>query len=216
MEDDDAIAEPLCAGLEREGFVVSRVATGVDALNSFEGQDVVLLDLNLPDIDGLEICEQIRRRADAAVICLTARTEEADRVRGLACADDYIVKPFGFGELVARIGAVTRRRTRDRASALADVTRAGALTIDRRTRRVLVDEELVPLTPKEFDILATLAEDPGAVVSREALLERVWGAPWYGPTKTLDVHVASLRKKLGRREFVEAVRGVGFRLAVDP
>jgi DNA-binding response OmpR family regulator len=215
VEDDDAIADPLCGGLTREGFEVARVASGGAALSTIDDSvAVVLLDLNLPDLDGLEVCAQLRRRHDVAVICVTARSAEAERVKGLACADDYLVKPFGLGELVARIRVVTRRRAPTVWTAPPRTT-FGDVVIDRRTHQVTVAGDPVGLTPKEFDILAALADDPGAVVERHDLLERVWGGPWYGPTKTLDVHVASLRKKLGRPELIEAVRGVGFRLHAD-
>ena len=211
VEDDDSIAEPLVAGLVREGFEAARVSTGREALQEVDRAEVVLLDLNLPDADGLDVCRDIRRSSTVPIICVTARSDEVHRVTGLeAGADDYIVKPFGFRELVARIGAVTRRRQPFEARS---VTEVGALIVDRRTRRASVGGTDVDLTPKEFDILAVLAEDPGATIERQQLLERVWGAPWYGPTKTLDVHVASLRKKLGDPAWIEAVRGVGFRLA---
>jgi two-component system, OmpR family, response regulator RegX3 len=195
VEDDDSIAEPLVAGLVREGFDAARVSTGREAVEQAEGAEVVLLDLNLPDADGLDVCRDIRKSSGVPIICVTARSDEAHRVTGLeAGADDYIVKPFGFRELVARIGAVTRRRPQVEARVVSEV---GDLVVDRRARRASVAGVVVDLTPKEFDILAVLASDPGATIGRQQLLERVWGAPWYGPTKTLDVHVASLRKKLG-------------------
>jgi DNA-binding response OmpR family regulator len=214
VEDDDSIAVPLAAGLEREGFAVERVARGGDALSHASSDlDVVLLDLNLPDGDGLDVCRALRSRSDVPIICLTARSDEAERVQGLESgADDYIVKPFGFRELVARVRAVVRRRSPAAASPIP--VRVGDLEIDRRTRSATLEGRTVDLTAKEFDILATLADDPGAVVERQQLLERVWGAPWYGPTKTLDVHIASVRRKLGRPGYIEAVRGVGFRLIV--
>jgi DNA-binding response OmpR family regulator len=158
IEDDDAIAAPLAAGLEREGFEVRRVATGVEALEA-DGPDVVLLDLGLPDVDGFELCRQLRSRSDVPILVISARGEEVDRVVGLELgADDYLVKPFGFRELVARICAVTRR-----ANATAELTRPqhiGALELDRRTRRVKVAGAEVALTPKEFDLLACLAKEP--------------------------------------------------------
>jgi DNA-binding response OmpR family regulator len=211
VEDDEAIAQPLVRGLEREGFTVHWVATGAAAVEAAE-PDVVLLDLGLPDIDGYEVCRRIRSRSEVPIVFLTARSDEVDRVVGLELgADDYVVKPFGFRELVARIRAVTRRRqptARNDGSPL----RIGTLELDRRTRRVTVADEVVELTPKEFDLLAVLAQDPGAVFERQQIMERVWGHPWYGPTKTLDVHVASIRKKLGDPTWIETVRGVGFRL----
>jgi two-component system, OmpR family, response regulator RegX3 len=210
IEDDDGIAEPLVDGLTREGFAVSRVSTGAQALNS-PPADVVLLDLGLPDVDGYALCQQLRARSSVPILVITARGAEQDRVIGLELgADDYIVKPFGFRELVARIRAVMRRTAEPAAPAPVQVL--GALTVDRRTRRVLVDGNEVVLSPKEFDLLALLAENPGAVVSRQTILEEVWDPHWYGPTKTVDVHVASLRRKLGAPEWIETVRRVGLRL----
>jgi DNA-binding response OmpR family regulator len=210
VEDDESIATSLARGLEREGFATQLATTGEAALRA-RGYDVVLLDLGLPDVDGFDVCRRLRTGSDVPIIVVSARSDEVDRVIGLELgADDYIVKPFGFRELVARIRAVMRRgqsRPDDHAP-----VRIGALTVDRRTRRVIMDDEEIALTPKEFDILALLAEDPGAVHSREKILEEVWDPHWYGPTKTLDVHVASLRKKLGDPSWIETVRGVGFRL----
>ena len=215
VEDDDAIAEPLAKGLQREGFEVDRVATGAGALDA-DPADLVLLDLGLPDVDGYEVCRQLRARSETLpIIVVTARGDEVDRVIGLELgADDYLVKPFGFRELVARIRAVMRRSGRATAEPT-DVVHHGPLEVDTRTRRVLVDGEEVALTRKEFDLLALLAADPGATRTREEILEQVWDPHWYGPTKTLDVHVASLRRKLGDPTLIETVRGVGFRLA-DP
>jgi DNA-binding response OmpR family regulator len=210
VEDDDAIAEPLIEGLEREGFNVSRAATGAAALEA-PPADLLLLDLGLPDIDGYEVCRQLRRRSQMPIIVITARGDEVDRVIGLELgADDYLVKPFGFRELLARIRAVSRRSHRP--TAREAVLRAGPVEIDTRTRRVTVDGAEVELTRKEFDLLAMLAADPGALRSRHEILEQVWDPHWYGPTKTLDVHVASLRRKLGHPGLIETVRGVGFRL----
>lgn len=211
VEDDDTIGAPLAEGLRREGFEVDRVATGAAALARLD-TDLVLLDLNLPDVSGFEICRTIRAHSDVPIICLTARAEEADRVAGLELgADDYVVKPFGFRELVARINAVSRRRATPGDSVLT----VGRLSIDRRSRQVRMGDSSIELTPKEYAILVVLSADPGAVVERETLLEEAWGQAWYGPTKTLDVHVAALRRKLGDHRWIEAVRGVGFRLA-DP
>jgi DNA-binding response OmpR family regulator len=209
VEDDAAIAEPLAEGLRREGFAVTRAATGEEALAAPE-TDVVLLDLRLPDIDGLDVCRRLRERSGVPIIVVTARGEEADRVVGLELgADDYVVKPFGLRELIARIRAVTRRLDE---RAPEGPFRIGVLELDLRARRVLVGSREVALTPKEFDLLAVLARDPGAVVSRRRLLEEVWETSWYGSTKTIDVHVAALRRKLGDPGWIETVRGVGFRL----
>jgi DNA-binding response OmpR family regulator len=177
----------------------------------------VLLDLGLPDGDGFDVCRTLRARSGVPIIVVTARGEEVDRVVGLELgADDYVVKPFGNRELVARMRAVLRRTGPSAATSADDaVVRAGELEVDRRTRRVTVAGEAIVLTRKEYDLLALLAEDPGAVRTREEILERVWDPHWYGPTKTLDVHVASLRRKLGDPALVETVRGVGFRLRDD-
>jgi DNA-binding response OmpR family regulator len=211
VEDDDAIAEPLTAGLGRYGFQVSRVRTGAEALAA-PAHEVVLLDLGLPDLDGIDVCRRLRAASAVPIIVVTARSEEVDRVLGLELgADDYVVKPFGFRELVARIRAVTRRVRPDPGS-VEGPQRLGPMELDRRQRLVRLDGVEVTLTAKEFDLLALLAEDPGAVFARDQILEQVWDPHWFGPTKTLDVHVASLRRKLGDPGWIETVRGVGFRL----
>ena len=216
VEDDTSIAEPLLDGLRREGFDVTWVATGAEALAT-PASDLVLLDLGLPDMDGKDVCREMRERSTVPIIVVTARGDEIDRVVLLELgADDYMVKPFGFRELVARIRAVHRRSS----SALAEpnvddpMQRLGVLTIDRRTRRVTVGDTEVTLTPKEFDLLSLLADDPGAVRTREEIMDEVWDPHWYGPTKTLDVHMAALRKKLGEADWITTIRGVGFRLDV--
>ena len=210
VEDERAIAEELAEGLVREKFEVQTVATGQEALDAPE-PDVILLDLRLPDMDGYTVCRRIRERSDVPIIIVSAKGDEVDRVLGLELgADDYIVKPFGFRELVARIRAVSRRIEPRREEP--HLLHAGPLDIDLRTRRATVDGVAVDLTVKEFDVLARLAREPGSVVSRQQLLAEVWDTHWYGPTKMIDVHVASIRKKLGGAAWVEAVRGVGFRL----
>jgi two-component system, OmpR family, response regulator RegX3 len=213
VEDDDAIAKPLAAGLEREGFDVTRVATGEDALEAAL-PDLVLLDLRLPGMDGTEVCRRLRARSDVPIIVVTAKGEEVDRVVGLELgADDYLVKPFGFRELLARIRAVMRRARpgTDRAQ-----IHVGALEIDVRGRRAVMGDDALNLTTKEFDLLALLASEQGDVVSRQRILREVWDTEWFGPTKTVDVHVASLRKKLGDPGWIETVRGVGLRLVARP
>jgi DNA-binding response OmpR family regulator len=206
VEDDDSIATQLVRGLTRGGYLVDHVVTGGDALA--RTADVVLLDLELPDIDGVQVCRKLRERSDAAIIVITAHGEEPDRVMALdAGADDYLVKPFGLAELQARIRAVLRRVRPG-----GELVRHGRLTVDLRTRRVTVDGQEIPLTPKEFDILECLAADPGRVVTRQEILESAWDAHWYGPTKVLDVHVAALRRKLGAPGLIETVYGRGFRL----
>ena len=210
VEDDDAIAVPLVEGLLGAGYSVDRAATGTEALARVAHADLVLLDLGLPDMDGSEVCRQVRKTSAVPIIVVSARGDESDRVLGLELgADDYLVKPFGLRELVARVRAVSRRAASDPDQLL---QRIGAVEIDRRTRRVTVDEREVALSPKEFDLLSLLGQDPGAVVSREQIMDEVWDPHWYGPTRTLDVHVASLRKKLGDPGLIETVRRVGFRL----
>jgi DNA-binding response OmpR family regulator len=219
IEDDETIAEPLAEGLGHFGLTVDHVTTGTEGLRAPYG-DVVLLDLGLPDMDGIDVCRGIREVSDVPIVILSARGEEADRVLGLELgADDYLAKPFSVRELVARVRAVTRRTRRTQEAvvpppAAAPVPEPGPLAVDRRTRQVWVGESQVPLTPKEFDLLALLTEDPGAVYSRQQILDRVWDPFYEGPTKTLDVHVASLRRKLGHPAWIQTLRGVGFRLAV--
>jgi two-component system response regulator RegX3 len=209
VEDEDAIAEPLAEGLRREGFEVERAATGAEALAAAP-VDLVLLDLRLPDVDGLDVCRELRERSSVPIIVVTARGEEADRVVGLELgADDYVVKPFGLRELIARIRAVSRRAREERDDR---VVRVGDMEVDERARRARLGGRELELTPKEFDLLAALARDPGAAVSRRRLLDEVWQTSWYGSTKTIDVHVAALRRKLGDPGWIETVRGVGFRL----
>ncbi|MEY4169685.1 MAG: hypothetical protein RLZ94_758, partial [Actinomycetota bacterium] len=170
--------------------------------------DLVLLDLGLPDGDGLEVLREIRKTSDVPVIIATARGEETDRIVGLELgSDDYVVKPFSVRELAARIRAVGRRRRRE------PTTSSARVVVDRDRREATIDGETVDLTAKEFDLLAVLAEEPGRVVPRQELFARVWDPVWVGTGKTLDVHVASLRRKVGDPGLIETVRGVGYRLA---
>ncbi|MFJ5224415.1 response regulator transcription factor [Streptomyces sp. NPDC088400] len=226
VEDDVSIAEPLRDGLARYGFTAHWVRTGAAALDAPPGE-MVLLDLGLPDMDGIDVCRRLRQVSDVPIIMLTARGTEADRVVGLELgADDYLAKPFSLRELVARIRAVTRRTV---AVSVTDPDRAalgaapedavqvlGDLRIDRRTRQVQLGGKPITLAPKEFDLLALLAEDPGAVCSRQQILGSVWDPNFFGPTKTLDVHIAALRRKLGDPGRIETLRRVGFRLRTAP
>ncbi|QKV90768.1 response regulator transcription factor [Streptomyces sp. NA02950] len=230
IEDDDRIAGPVTEGLERYGFTVDRARTGAAGLaRTVEDPDLVLLDLGLPDMDGLDVCRRLRARSAIPIIMITARGEEADRVVGLEIgADDYVAKPFGVRELVARIRAVTRRTAGHLAPADAPASaetpsasvpgagpqRLGRLEIDRRTREVRIEGCEVALSPREFDLLAYLAQDPGAVHSRQQIMDTVWDPHFFGPTKTLDAHVAALRRKLGDPAWITTARGVGFRLTV--
>ncbi|MBK5268816.1 MAG: response regulator transcription factor [Acidimicrobiia bacterium] len=219
VEDDRSISEPLRTGLTREGFDVHLVGTGAEALAA-PPADLVLLDLGLPDLDGRVVCRELRARSQVPIIVVTARGEEIDRVTLLELgADDYVVKPFGFRELVARIRAVLRRSNQDQTAPPAPTgntpIEVGQLTIDRRTRKVTLAGQPVTLTPKEFDLLAYLAADPGTVHTRDQIISDVWDENWWGPTKTLDVHIASLRKKIGPAT-IETVRGVGFTMPDQP
>ena len=208
VEDDPAIADSLVRGLRQAGYEAECVGTGRAALAQ-PPSEVVLLDLGLPDMDGVEVCRRLRQRSDPAIIVVTARGEEADRVLALdEGADDYLVKPFGLAELMARLRAVLRRTH----PLEHEPVRYGPLTIDTRTRKVAVEGREVALTPKEFDILACLAADPGRVLTRQQILESAWGAHWYGPTKVVDAHVGALRRKLGVPGLIETAYGRGFRL----
>lgn len=208
VEDDKAVADPLVAGLRRNGIDTDHVVFASQVLGAAQSADVVLLDLGLPDGDGLEVLRDLRRVSDVPVIIATARGEETDRIVGLELgADDYVVKPFSVRELAARVRAVARCR---RVDAPLDT---GRISVDRNRHRVTVDGAEIDLTAKEFDLLAVLAEDPGRAVSRQELFSRVWDPVWVGTGKTLDVHIASLRKKLGDADLIETVRGVGYRLA---
>jgi len=216
VEDDPGISTQLVRGLTRAGYEAGSVSTGMAALD-WPVPDLVLLDLGLPDIDGVEVCRRLRQSSDAAIIVVTARGEETDRVLALdEGADDYLVKPFGLSELLARIRAVLRRSGPAQHQAASQVLQHGVLTVDMRTHKVTVEDRSVALTPKEFAILECLASDPGRVVSRQEVLERAWDEHWYGPTKVLDVHMAALRRKLAKPGLVETVYGHGFRLADPP
>ncbi|TDD83241.1 response regulator transcription factor [Actinomadura darangshiensis] len=211
VEDDDRFADALMVALRRQGFDVSRASTAAAALDAPE-PDLVLLDLGLPDLDGIEVCRRLRGAGDVAIIAITARGEERDRVIGLRSgADDYLVKPFGIAELSARIDAVMRRV---RPAARPAVTVHG-LRVDTARRLVTAAGGAeIALTRKEFALLAALARDPGVVVSRERLLAEVWHSTWPGGRRTLDVHMATLRAKLGDPSVIQTVHGVGYRLAV--
>lgn len=214
VEDDPSIAAVVTRGLTDAGFEVDAVATGAAAMAA-QTYDFVLLDLGLPDIDGLDVCREIRAKSNVPVIIVTARSDELDRVVGLELgADDYVVKPFGMRELIARIRAVLRRGGGADSFVAPDEIIVGGLHVNEKTRDVTIDGESLSLTPKEFDLLAYLAAAPDVVHRRHDILEHVWDTEWYGPTKTLDAHVAALRKKLGSQDWIEAVRGVGFRLRV--
>lgn len=224
VDDEPALADVVSSYLTRDGFEVEVAHRGEDALERARSldPDVVVLDLGLPGIDGLEVCRQLRTFSDCYVIMLTARADEVDTLVGLSVgADDYLTKPFSPRELVARIRAMLRRprsstRAEGAAEAAAPPITIGDLTIDVAAREARVGGELVHLTRTEFDVLATLALRPGAVLSRSALIEAVWGASWVGDEHLVDVHVLHVRQKLGdaadRQQYVRTIRGVGYRI----
>ncbi|ALE75933.1 MULTISPECIES: response regulator transcription factor [unclassified Pseudonocardia] len=211
-EDDAAIAEPLSRALQREGYDVEVVADGVAALERVTGDpvDLLVLDLGLPGMDGLEVCRRVRAtQADLPVLMLTARTDEVDFVVGLdAGADDYVSKPFRLAELLARVRALLRRRTQD-------VVEVGGLRMELSGRRVLLDGEEVTLANKEFELLRVLMLHSGQVVTREEILHSVWGDADMKSSKTLDMHMSWLRRKIGGEKRIATVRGVGFRFNHD-
>ena len=211
VEDEHSIGSMTRGYLERSGYRVVWVRSGEEAIAELSRHQVriVILDIRLPGIDGFDVARLVRTRSDVPILMLTARDEEPDRVAGLELgADDYLTKPFSPRELVARIKAVLRRadgRSAEEVLTLNDVV------LNRKAREVAVDGEPVELTTKSFDLLATLLENPGIVVSRDQLLDRVWGMTYPGGTRTVDVHVAQLRRKLGRPELIRTVRGAGFK-----
>jgi two-component system, OmpR family, response regulator RegX3 len=219
VEDERSISEPFSKALAREGFEPVTAFTAAEALSLADRMefDLVLLDLTLPDGDGRDVCRTLRRKSDVPVVMLTARGTEMDRVVGLELgADDYVVKPFSGPEVIARIRAVLRRANKG-SGATAGPQAIGELVADPGARQAVLAGEELDLTRREFDLLARLAQDAGNVVTREELLASVWDANWYGSTKTLDVHVGTLRRKLGddaeNPTYVHTVRGVGFRMA---
>ena len=219
VEDESAIAEPLAEHLAREGFDPEVAGTLEAARDAFERQtpDMVLLDVMLPDGDGRDLCRDIRRSSDIPIIMLTARGEEIDRIVGLELgADDYVVKPFSAGELVARMRAIMRR---GRSTARLGIIQVGGIALDPAARTVTKDGEPIDLAAKEFDLLHVLMANAGQVVRREDIMDEVWDPHWFGPTKTLDVHISWLRKKLeddpASPRYIATVRGVGFRFTGD-
>jgi DNA-binding response OmpR family regulator len=215
VEDEENLASLVQAYLQQEGYEVRVVGTGADALRVLDDEQVrlVVLDLTLPDIDGLEVCRRIRQRSSIPIVMLTARDDTSDRLAGLESgADDYIGKPFSPRELVARMKAVLRRAE---GHVEDDVLVLGDVLVRRAAREVEVAGLPVELRTKEFDLLAHLLQNRGAVLSRDILLERVWGYDYAGGTRTVDVHVAQLRRKLQRPELIRTVRGAGYK-AVAP
>jgi two-component system response regulator RegX3 len=220
VEDEESITAPLVEALHREGFDAAVAGTAAEALDAAERRrpDLVLLDVMLPDGSGFDVLRELRSRSGCPVIMLTARGEETDRVAGLELgADDYVVKPFSARELVARVRAVLRRAAEAGERRMDGATEIGDLQVDPARRTATLDGAELELSRKEFDLLRLLVENAGSVVTRERLLDQVWDTNWFGSTKTLDVHVSGLRKKLGddpsTPRYLHTVRGVGFRFS---
>jgi DNA-binding response OmpR family regulator len=216
VEDESSIASFVSLYLKNAGYAVKTAATGGDALNEVAAAtpDLIVLDLMLPDIDGIEVCKRVRQRSDVPILMLTARDEDVDKIIGLEVgADDYLTKPFNPRELVARVKSVLRRATPDRRLPEAEVIRHGDLSVDAGRREVRVRDEEIQLAPKEFDLLWELLDHRGLVLTRDQLLERVWGYTFAGDTRTVDVHVRQLRRKLGDASPIVTVWGVGYKVA---
>lgn len=214
VEDDDRVAAALRPALRRHGMTMVRLSGGREVVGHLAEVDVVLLDLGLPDIDGVDVCRIIRETSDVPIIIVSARGEVDDRILGLHTgADDYLVKPYDVGELVARVEAVYRRRRSTLPGVGAvELVDVDGVRVDLARHTVLVNGEPVMLSRKEFQVLALLATAGGAVCTRNRIVAEVWGRSWPGANRTLDVHVATLRTKLGRPDLVQTVRGVGYRL----
>jgi DNA-binding response OmpR family regulator len=216
VEDESSIASFVSLYLKNAGYTVRTAATGSDALaQSAKGDaSLIILDLMLPDIDGIEVCRRIRKTSDVPILMLTARDEDVDKIIGLEVgADDYLTKPFNPRELVARVKSILRRATPERRQLESAQLRHGDLKIDAGRREVHVGEEEIQLAPKEFDLLWELLDHKGLVLTRDQLLERVWGYTFAGDTRTVDVHVRQLRRKLGDASPIVTVWGVGYKVA---
>lgn len=216
VDDEQSILDLVDAYLRPEGYELYTAADGPSGLKAAQAfkPDLIVLDIMLPGMDGLELLRQLRKTSNAYVILLTAKTEEMDKVVGLSVgADDYLTKPFSPRELVARIKAALRRL--EGGGGVEDTLLAGALRVELGSRRAWVANEELQLTMMEYDLLAALAKHLGMVMSREQLLERVWGTDYYGDLRVVDVHIGHLRQKLGGRDMIKTVRGVGYRLEVN-
>jgi DNA-binding response OmpR family regulator len=220
VEDERAITEPLAEALEREGFNAAVAGTAAEAMETAASRDpdLVLLDIGLPDGSGLDVCRELRRDSQVPIIMLTARGAESDRVAGLELgADDYIVKPFSAREVMARVRAVLRRATAAPSGDGGEPLRIGDVTLDTAKHEARLGDEPIELSRKEFELLRVLMESAGSVLTREALIDEIWDMNWFGSTKTLDVHISGLRKKLDddpkEPRYIHTVRGVGFRFS---
>jgi DNA-binding response OmpR family regulator len=216
VEDESSIASFVSLYLKNAGYAVKTAATGTDALAQASAHEpsLIVLDLMLPDIDGIEVCKRIRQSSDVPILMLTARDEDVDKIIGLEVgADDYLTKPFNPRELVARVKSILRRATPERRDHETEVITHGDLRVDAGRREVHVGEEEVQLAPKEFDLLWELLDHRGLVLTRDQLLERVWGYTFAGDTRTVDVHVRQLRRKLGEASPIVTVWGVGYKVS---
>jgi DNA-binding response OmpR family regulator len=216
VEDEASIASFVSLYLKNAGYGVKTAATGGEALtqSAADTPALIILDLNLPDIDGIEVCRRLRKTSDVPILMLTARDEDVDKIIGLEVgADDYLTKPFNPRELVARVKSVLRRSAPDRKELESAVLRHGDLLIDAGRREVHVGDEEIQLAPKEFDLLWELLDHRGLVLTRDQLLERVWGYTFAGDTRTVDVHVRQLRRKLGEASPIVTVWGVGYKVS---
>jgi two-component system alkaline phosphatase synthesis response regulator PhoP len=219
VEDEASIASFVSLYLKNAGYTVRTAATGTEALSQLQGGDVALtvLDLMLPDIDGIEVCRRIRTTSDMPILMLTARDDDVDKIIGLEVgADDYLTKPFNPGELVARVKSILRRANPDRRELEGACLEHGVLRIDAGRREVVVEGDEVQLAPKEFDLLWELLDHRGLVLTRDQLLERVWGYTFAGDTRTVDVHVRQLRRKLEDASPIVTVWGVGYKVSAEP
>jgi DNA-binding response OmpR family regulator len=219
VEDEASIASFVSLYLKNAGYTVRTAATGTEALSQVQGGDVALtvLDLMLPDIDGIEVCRRIRKSSDMPILMLTARDEDVDKIIGLEVgADDYMTKPFNPRELVARVKSILRRAAPERRERESAQIQHGRLLVDAGRREVRVGDEEIQLAPKEFDLLWELLDHRGLVLTRDQLLERVWGYTFAGDTRTVDVHVRQLRRKLGDASPIVTVWGVGYKVAPAP
>ena len=219
VEDEPSIASFVSMYLEKAGFVVRKADTGAGAIEQADAEapSLVILDLMLPDLDGIDVCRRIRQRSDVPILMLTARDDDIDKIIGLEVgADDYLTKPFNPGELVARVKSVLRRANPERRELQSASLQHGELKIDAGRREVTVAGDEVQLAPKEFDLLWELLDHRGLVLTRDQLLERVWGYTFAGDTRTVDVHVRQLRRKLGDASPIVTVWGVGYKVSVEP
>jgi DNA-binding response OmpR family regulator len=219
VEDEPSIASFIAMYLKRAGFSVRLATTGTGAIEqaSADAPSLIVLDLMLPDLDGIDVCRRIRQRSDVPILMLTARDDDVDKIIGLEVgADDYMTKPFNTGELVARVKSILRRANPERRELESAYLEHGPLRIDAGRREVIVRGEEIQLAPKEFDLLWELLDHRGLVLTRDQLLERVWGYTFAGDTRTVDVHVRQVRRKLGDASPIVTVWGVGYKVSAEP